>query len=210
MSNDETNPFGGKNPAGLYVPMSEDEQEVLQRLVENKDLKLIIHGVAVVDDVNPIFGDLRVSIPIHLEFTSPPVPKPLYYLDLELTTQAGIRLVKERLPTAYNGRPLQACRGVVVDMVWDIAIDHMDPNLVKMLKPGAKGLTSRRLDRDTGEATLEGNMDLDPTQRKILHIMQGDKDKVRKGDTEDKVKATRAAGEGVRMTDKGPEAADPE
>jgi len=58
--------------------------------------------------------------------------------------------------------------GTTLSMIWDIAIQAMDPKIVKQLKPGAFGLTSRWLDRDTGEMTLFGNTRMNSGQRTLL------------------------------------------
>jgi len=198
------NIFGGKNAHGLYVPMSEDEQEVLQRLVETQDLKVIIRGWNVtIENPDIQFGDLRVHIPMRMEFTSPSVPRPCHFLDMELRTGAGELLVKERHPTIVNGRPLQVAAGLVMDFVWDIAIQNMDPKFVKCVKPGAKGLTSRRIDRDTGEVTPEGNMRLNSVQKRIIHTLAKEQDEMQAADVRKVVEVTLNAGMPVKKTDKG-------
>ena len=206
--NTDPNPLGGKNPQGLYVPISEDEQEVLARLVETQDLKVIIHGWGVLENPKMIFGDLRISIPMTLEFDSPVVPVDVFFLDLELQTGAGETLIKQRQPVMYDGKPVQVAAGVVWEMAWDIALDHMNPALVKSIKPGAIGLTSRRLDKDTKERTPEGNMKLDPHQKKLVEHLEKFGTKSRADDVKQRVKATRMSGDEVKMTDKGPEAPD--
>ena len=177
MSDDGKNPFGGGNPHGLYVPMSEDEQEVLVRLVETKDVVLIIHGWAKMPNPKIKVGDLRVSVEFVLNFSGGgPAPKKIYYLDLELQTGSGYTLAKNRLPTLYSNKPVEVVNGTSLAFAWDIAIHHMDPALVKMLKPGAIGLTSRRLDKDSKDATLTGNMRLDDAKRAMLtEIRSGEK-----------------------------------
>jgi N-acyl-D-aspartate/D-glutamate deacylase len=62
-----------------------------------------------------------------------------------------------------------------LDMVWDIAIMAMPPSLVKALKPGALGLTSKWIDKDTGDITLLGNTKMDvQKQRKLRGIREGE------------------------------------
>lgn len=181
MMNDGRNMFGGKNPHGLYVPMTEDEQEVLERLA-GEGLVLIIHGWARLDKPRFSFGDLRAAIgPFTLDFTYPPAPVTLHYLDLELQRTNGQTIVRERLPVEP---PVQVCAGVSIELQWDIAIDHMDPEFVRSVKPGAIGLTSFRQDKDTGERTEIGNMHLDATQRKTLHEIEADAAKIRQMDAD--------------------------
>jgi len=195
MYEGEKNIFGGKNPHGLYVPLTETEQEVLSRLVEADDLEVVIHGWGVLNRPRITFGDFRISILFQLTFNAPEVPRPLHYLDLELRTRAGLSLFRERQPTMINGKPLEVAAGVTFTLAWDIALHHIDPEVVKMIKPGARGLTSRRLDRDTGDPTLRGNMRLTGIQRKILHHMEENSRKTREADRQKAAEVTRRAGE---------------
>jgi len=191
-----TNPLGGKNPNSLYVPMSEDEQEVLDRLVQADDLEVHILGWAVLKQPKVTFGDKRVAIRLQLLFNEPAPPAPpipVYYFDMELRTRAGLVLFSERHPTVYDNKPLMIRQGYEIDMIWDIAIARMDPGLVKMFKPGAKGLTSRMTDRDTGDLTAEGNIQGDLETRRLLNfVKQGEKD-VKANDEKKKADASRKA-----------------
>jgi hypothetical protein len=156
MGNDG-NRFGGMGRYGLYTPMSEDEQEVIARLVAARDLDVHLVGWGVIRNIEATFGDLRVKVPIQITFNRPEVPVAVPYFDLELRTGAGVLLYGERQSTEYGGQPLVVGIGTQISMIWDIAIRSMDPKLVKALKPGARGLTSRWLDKDTGEFTFLGN-----------------------------------------------------
>jgi len=173
---DDQNRFGGKNPLSEYVPMSDDEQEVLDRLVSTKELEVHVVGWGFIASPTVKFGDKRISIPIRLDFNAPDIPVDVHYFDLELRTHSGLVLYAERQPTLYGGKPLSIGSGTTLDMVWDIALSHMSPHIVKMFKPGAKGLTSRLQDRDSGEMTLTGNMELKSEDVKALR-------KIRKGET---------------------------
>jgi len=168
----DKNIFGGGNANSLYTPMSEIEQEVLSRLAENGDLRVIIVGWGYVDKPRITIGDLRLSLAFRLTFDRPEVPVPLYYLDLELRTRSDVLLFKERQPTTYGGVPVQAGAGVFFDLAWDIAIKAIDPALVKTLMPSAMGLTSRFQDKDTGALTLTGNLRLTAAERKALEVLR--------------------------------------
>jgi hypothetical protein len=167
----EQNRFGGGNANSLYVPLSDMEQEVLMRLVESQTLRIKLYGWGM-DEVIPkrvSYGDKRVQVLFTLSFKGPAVPVRVGALDLELRTADGISLLRKPYPTVGgDGQPIQICSGMTFDLAWDIAIDHMDPNLVKRIKPGALGLTSRRLDKETGERTLAGNMHLGESDREAL------------------------------------------
>lgn len=176
------NAFGGGNNNSLYTPMSEVEQEVIARLIESGSLRVNIVGWGHVNRPRVTFGDLRVSVAFRLEFDRPEVPMPVTHFDLELRTEDGRLLYKERQSAEYNGQPLQIAAGVYLDMIWDIAIRHMDPKLVKSVMPKAIGLTSRLIDKDTGAATLTGNMALnDETKALLIKLRKGEATVRRKG-----------------------------
>jgi hypothetical protein len=191
------NQFGGKNERSLYVPLTEDEQEVLSRLVEARDLEIVIHGWGIVQNPTITFGDKRVCLPFRVSFNAPAQPRVVHFFDLELRTLAGISLMKQRYPlNPPTGVMIGA--GVYLDLVWDISIDHMSPELVKAIKPGAIGLTTRRLDRETGERTLRGNMKPSATQELLLHTMDSGSARIRVDDQRAAVKATLAEGHEVK------------
>lgn len=168
----DTNRFGGKNPNGLYVPLSEDEQEVISRLVDANDMEVVVHGWGMVCKPKVGFGDLRVSIVFRVAFEGPEIPVPVRFLDLELRTVTGISLMRKQYPTIRpDGTPVEVGQGVYLDMAWDIAIDHMSPALVKALKPGALGMTTRRLDPVTLSRTVQGNMHLGEGDLRTLEVL---------------------------------------
>lgn len=171
----DKNPFGGIK-GSAYTPMSETEQEVLHRLVATRDLDVFIKGWGHIKGVEgAVAGDLRLALPLVMDFDRPAVPMPVHYFDLELRTGSGILLFKERQSTMYDGRPLLISAGTHLSMVWEIAIRHMDPKIVKAYKPGATGLTSRWQDRDTGQMTLFGNTRMQAESRKALvRIREGE------------------------------------
>jgi hypothetical protein len=183
MSQDQ-NPFGGKNPHGVYVPMTETEQELLSRLVERDDLVVVVKDWGIVFQPGVKFGDHRVSVMFRLSFDRPSPPIPVYYFDLELKTRAGVLLYAARQSLVYDNQPMLIGAGLDLDLAWDIAIHHMDPKVVKALMPSAIGLTSRRIDKDTGEATAQGNMQLDSSQKKLLNLVTKGEERIRKMDAE--------------------------
>jgi len=130
------------------------------------------------------FGDLRVCVKFRLDF-GPSKPIPLHYLDLELRFASGDTIFRQKLPVEMDGKPVVVGQGVGLDfleLAWDIAIDHMDPAFVKRVKPGATGLTSRRLDKDTGDRTFFGNMKLTNNQGNWLKTMEDSAQEIRKHD----------------------------
>jgi hypothetical protein len=178
MSNQ--NPFGGKNPFSLYVPMSETEQEFIHRLVASGDLLLKIHGWGFVPCPNIQVGDLQVVVPIDITFNAPEIPVPVHAFDLELCTHSGLTLFRESAGAVYDGQPLMVGAGTRVTMMWHIAIHNIDPQVIKAYMPGTVGLTSRTVDKDTGDITVLGNMRLGSEDQKLLHEVRRGEARVRR------------------------------
>ena len=169
----DKNIFGGGNRNGLYVPMSETEMEVVDRLARSAEFSIHCHGWGLSDE-NPkiIWGDLRVSFRFWLRFVAPEHPVPVDALDLELRTKGGHSLFREKLSVVTQGQSIMVGDGVSLELAWDIAVRHMDPAFVKQVKPGALGMTTRRLDRDTQTPTFSGNMQLSPAQKRSLRFVE--------------------------------------
>ena len=176
----DQNMFGGGNAQSLYVPMSEVEQEALLRLSEGKRFRIHILEWGVVNQPRMTFGDARVQFQFELVFNRPPPPGiPVHYFDMELRLDSGHLLFKERQSVLYNGKPMNICAGMVLNLVWDIALARMDPKFVKEVLPGAIGLTSRLTDKDTGDATFTGNMKLSSKEKQVLKQLREGEAKVR-------------------------------
>lgn len=192
----EKNPFGGRK-GSLYTPMSEDEQEVLDRLIAARDLDVFVLGWGHIKGVAAAkAGDLRLSIPLTLDFDRPEVPVPVYYFDLELRTGSGILLFSERQSTMYDNQPIMVGAGTHLQMVWDIAIRAMDPKLVKTLKPGATGLTSRWIDKDSHDFTLYGNTKMTDEEKELLRKTRKGEQAARQDNARMATKATKKAEQG--------------
>ena len=181
---DEKNMFGGGNANSVYIPMSDVEQEALLRLKESEDLIITIIGWGYIQNPEITFGDKRLSVHIDITFNAPDVPMNVHYFDMELK-KGNLVLFKERHRTYYNHQPIKVGSGTNLNMIWDIAIARIDPKLVKVLVPHARGLTSRLIDKDTGEMSLFGNMKLDSIQQQVaVKLKEGEK-KVRAVDRKD-------------------------
>lgn len=192
------NILGGKNEGSLYVPMSEDEQEVLSRLIEADDLEVVVVGWGILTKPKVTLGDKRLAIQITLHFNAPDVPMQVWFFDMELRTRSGLILHSERHPTLYGGQPITVFAGVSLDMVWDIAIDRIPPAVVKLIKPGSVGLTSRFTDKDTGEYDpTGGNMKLTAEQHAALKQVQEGNKMVREMDKQKIAKVVSHAPDGV-------------
>ena len=164
------NEFGGKG-RGLYIPITEIEQEFISRLIDSKEMYLVIHDWGFVDNPVITFGDKNLHVSFKMFFDRPEFPMSVYFFDLELMTRKGVSLFRQKMNTEYGGSPLMVMQGLELDMVWDIAIKNIDPKLIKQLMPNTTGLTSRLQDTTTGEITLLGNMDLSSHQKRVVAKM---------------------------------------
>jgi hypothetical protein len=87
-------------------------------------------------------GDARVQVKIDLLLSYPIVHIPVYSMELTLKFKDRT-LFQESQSTVYEGKPIMFGSGGRLGMVWDIQIQKMSPELVKMVKSGAFGLTTR-------------------------------------------------------------------
>lgn len=175
----DKNALGGGNPNSLYNPMSETEQEVIQRLIEQEDLVVEIVNWGFFEKPKIAFGDLRISIPLSLTLTAPELHIPVFYFDLILKRRNGDILFQKRESTIQNNRPIYIGAGSQINMIWDIAIEKIKPHLVKKIKPGARGLTSR-----------VGNMKMDEELKNLYNSMREGERKVREKAKQDAQIAT--------------------
>jgi len=202
MSEKQENPFGGKNPHGMYVPMTPEEIEVLHRLAEAGEFKVVIKGDAdkgksvewgyvtgfkIGKYLGPehyagqsivTIGDKRITFFFRMNFTAPVLPQPNWFFDMEVHA-LGHLFFRQRFPTANNGHPIQVCAGMFHDFALDVAVDQINPKIVKLVKPKTIGLTTRH-----------GNMHLDSQHRKLLAQTQAGERQIRKVTDEDAKKAT--------------------
>jgi len=176
----------------LYVPITEDEQEVLQRIVDSQTLRITVYPWKIM--VIPTWvgvGDKRLALKFEIPFTEVTKPTVVRSMDLELTAYTGVKLIRKPYPTFLSdGTPLVVDSDLILSLQWDVAIDHLDPALVKMVKPGTLGLTSRRLDPVTGARTLMGNMRYkDGERRGLLRFLEEGERKVQELSLQDLKKA---------------------
>lgn len=163
----EKNPFGG-HPHGLYVPLTPDEQDAIERAAQ---LGLVVRttqlGVFPVEKVT--IGDHRMTVDFTVRVTK---PLSVEKINHQIETSTGIVLVRDQVDCIQNGSPLMLLPGEEVGMQIHVSITCLDPNFLRQLRPDFSGLSSRRLDPHTGEQTLEGNMKgLSDKQKKLLQIL---------------------------------------
>jgi hypothetical protein len=200
--NDKRNPFGGKNPHGMYVPMTDEEIEVLHRIAEAGEFRVVIKGEGQKGESiewgyvtgfkigaypgpgryqgEPIvtIGDKRLTFFLRMNFNAPALPQPNWFFDMEVHAM-GKRFFAQRFPTANGGNPIQVCAGMFHDFALDVAIDQIDPAIVKAVKPKAIGLTTRH-----------GNMHLNVAQQRLLAKTQAGEQAIRQITAEEARKAT--------------------
>ena len=166
------NTFGGGNENSLYIPMSDIEQEFIARLVEQGEILVEFHGWGTVQPI-VTFGDKIIHAHIKILFDNAPPPpgKPVPFFDMDLRTQSGISLYRQKMPTSYGNTPISISNEVELEMVWDIALKYIDPKLIKLLMPQVRGFTTRLEDRDTHNITVTGNMRLNKDQVKSAHSL---------------------------------------
>lgn len=173
----DKNRFGGLNPNGLYVPMSDVEQETLMVLAQRQAFRIHIVDWGWHNAPQVLVGDHRLSLQFTMTFNKPEIPQPCYYFDLQLYA-AGIKVFQERQTLVYGGQAQMIGAGLQLTLAWDIAIAHIDPKLVKAVT-GATGLTSRLQDKDTGNMTVFGNMALTAEDRAEMIKMRKAEEAVR-------------------------------
>lgn len=186
-----TNNLFGGNPNSLYFPMSETEQEALSRILNAGGLKVHIqaqgplgHIDGTVDSPRIRHGDARIQIPLDIVFTSPDIHIPIYNFELTLVREDGRVLFKQTQPALYRGQPTMVGTGVRLEMIWDFTVTQINPELVKEVKPGAVGLTSR-----------VGNTHFDAETDQVLHHLR-EQEALTRADT--KAQVEKAAEQGKK------------
>ena len=195
----DTNAFGGKNPHGQYVPMTDVEMEVLQRLAQEGEFSVVVKGwdpiqnfvlvphaaIAMVSPERPVaphslmcFGDKRISFCFSLVFAE---QRSLWYFDIEVWAK-GICFRSQRMQAQVGGRPLFVPQGGLYTRILDIAIEMIDPEVIKTIKPAAVGLTTRH-----------GNMHLDTHHQRLLRLTQEGERSVREEAKQEAISSTVAA-----------------
>lgn len=175
--------------------MTETELEVLDRLAHAGEFYVVIRDWGVVKHFLPghfdaatwlanptplvVFGDKRISFYFRMSLMAPAIPQPNWYFDMEVWAM-GTKLFSQRMPTEYGGKPIEVAAGLDFDWALDVAIDKIDPNFIKQIKPGAIGLTSR-----------QDNMHLDTHHQRLLHFTQDGEKKMREEDARRALATTR-------------------
>ncbi len=137
--------LGAANPNGLYVPMSPTEMETLSRLWETGSYVLRESTFGELPILDVIIGDKRLALDFQLGpdcFEPFEAPTPVRALDLTLSALDRL-LISKKLLISIEGNPLLVCKGVHHVLRFDIAIDKINPELIREVIPKLQGLTSR-------------------------------------------------------------------
>jgi len=123
-----------------YVPLTETEQDVIQRMIEGQDIYVEVVDWGFHESPKLIAGDKRIQVRFPMEFVKPVgVTIPVYYFKLRLKGRSGRILATTVESTVYNNQPLMITAGMVIDLVWDLALDKVSPELQQMVLPGIRG-----------------------------------------------------------------------
>ena len=123
-----------------YIPLLEDEQEALQRMIEGEDAYVEIVGWGYHGTPTITAGDKRIQVRFHMEFVKPVgVSIPVKFFTLRLKLRNGHIVFEDTKTTVFNGLPLFVSAGLQIDMVWDISVDKLSKEFQDTFLPGIKG-----------------------------------------------------------------------
>lgn len=129
-----------KHKNGHYVPLSEKEQDVVQRMLENEDLYVQIVDWGYHPSPKITAGDKRVQIRFPMEFNRPVgLEIPVRYFRLRLKMRNGRTVAEKVESTVYNNQPLYITAGMRIDLVWDLALDSISEEVQNMILPKIRG-----------------------------------------------------------------------
>lgn len=160
------NPLGGKNPHGLYVPLTDVEREAIERVGE-RGIVVHVEGWGSYQATGFHVGEHRVGVEFPLRRLGP-LAAEARDLQIQVSTEDGIPLFACVQSVVMNGAVAVLGPGDEVGITMEIEVHHCNPEPVKQLT-GATGLTSRRQDPHTGSWDGAGNMKLDEAGLRALH-----------------------------------------
>lgn len=123
-----------------YTPLAPNEIDAIHRMVDGQELYVEVVGWGYHPNPQVIAGDKRIQIRFPLEFSKPDIAQPVYYFDLALKLRNGTTLIQDRMAVAGpDGGILYVQSGLLLDLIWDVSIDRIDPNFVRYVRPGVRG-----------------------------------------------------------------------
>lgn len=125
-----------------YNPMTDNEQEALQRMIEGQDVYVEVVGWGFYPTPTLTVGDKRLQVRFPMEFTRPlDISIPVRSLTLRLKNRQGQLIFSDTKPTLHQNQPMLVTAGLRIDLIWDIAVDKVSPEFQRTLLPGYKGTT---------------------------------------------------------------------
>lgn len=165
----EGNALGGKNPHGLYVPLTDVEREAACRAAERG---IVVHvegwGSFLAEKFH--IGEHRIGVEFVLRCppSGPDAGREMRDLQIQVSTDDGIPICACAQSVIFDGSVLTLKPGCEMGLNLEIEVHHCNPDLVKQLT-GATGITSRRMDLQTGRWDGQGNMRLGDEGLRALH-----------------------------------------
>lgn len=133
-------------PEMEYTPLSEKEQDVLNRMIEGQEVYVEVEegggGYHFGYHPNPEItsGDKRIQVKFPMEFTQPEgITVPVTHLDLKLKTRNHEKIAHTTEHTYFNGEPLGVTAGLQVDLIWDLMVDEISDEFQGDILPRIKG-----------------------------------------------------------------------
>lgn len=124
----------------VYTPLAPNEIDAIHRMVDGQELYVEVIGWGYHSNPHVVAGDKRIQVRFPMEFSKPDIAMPVHYLDLALKLRNGTVLVQDRLPVADpSGGTLYVQSGMLMDLIWDVSVDRVDPNFVRYVRPGVRG-----------------------------------------------------------------------
>jgi hypothetical protein len=116
-------------------------------MIENQDLYVEVVDWGFHPNPQIIAGDRRVQVRFPMEFVKPEgVSVPVSYFKLRLRTRDG-RVAAETVESVvFQGQPLYVTAGLCIDLVWDLALKMVNPDLIKIVLPSVKGTVISKID----------------------------------------------------------------
>jgi hypothetical protein len=109
-------------------------------MIEGQDLYVEVVGWGYHSSPKVVAGDKRIQIKFPMEFVKPVgVTIPVYFFKLRLKDRSGRLLAESTESTVYNNQPLPVTAGMYIDLVWDLALEKVSPELQSMILPGIRG-----------------------------------------------------------------------
>ena len=122
-----------------YEPLTDDEQEILQRLKDDNDLYVEIKDWGYHLNPHITVGDKRIQVRFPMHFVKPFFPQPVWSFTLLLKTRDGRTLYQSKESTMYDNQPLMVQAGLDVDLAWDIQIGQISAEFQSLIRPGFVG-----------------------------------------------------------------------